>query len=133
MNVTGPIKVIIAANGTANALLSGRVYPGVIDNGRGFPAVAITRVSTQANSTKEAVSSVDFVRVQLDVYAKTYGEAEDTAEAVRGALDFYSGSVVSGGDTVNVDHIDYIGTVDNFEDNPELFRVIQEYTVHIKR
>jgi hypothetical protein len=133
MNVTGPIKVIIAANTTANALLAGRVYPGVIDNGRGFPAMAVTRASTEANATKTGVSNVDFVRVQLDIFAKTYGEAEDVSEAVRTALDFYSGSVVSGGDTVNVDHIDYLGTVDNFENTPELHRVIAEYIMHIKR
>lgn len=133
MNVSGPIKVIIAANATANALLNGRVYPGVIDINRGFPAIAITRASTEANATKTGVSQVDFVRVQVDVYARTLGEAEDTAEAVRGALDYYTGVVVSGNDTVRVDHIDYIGTVDNWEDAPELHRVIQEYMVHIKR
>lgn len=133
MNVSGPIKVIIAANATANALLNGRVYPGVIDIKRGFPSIAITRASTEANATKTGVSQVDFVRVQVDVYARTLGEAEDTAEAVRGALDYYTGVVVSGNDTVRVDHIDYIGTVDNWEDAPELHRVIQEYMVHIKR
>lgn len=133
MNVTGPIKAIIAANATANALLAGRVYPGVIDNGRGFPAMAVTRASTEANATKTGASGVDFVRVQLDIFARTYGEAEDVSEAVRTALDFYSGSVVSGADTVNVDHIDYIGTIDNFENSPELHRVIAEYILHIKR
>ncbi len=133
MNVSGPIKVIIAANAAVNALLNGRVYPGVIDIKRGFPAIAITRASTEANATKTGVSQVDFVRVQVDVYARTLGEAEDTAEAVRGALDYYTGVVVSGNDTVRVDHIDYIGTVDNWEDAPELHRVIQEYMVHIKR
>lgn len=59
MNVTGPIKVIIAANATANALLNGRVYPGVIDNGKGFPAAAVTRAGTEANATKTGVSGVD--------------------------------------------------------------------------
>lgn len=133
MNVTGPIKVIIAANATANALLNGRVYPGVIDNGKGFPAAAVTRAGTEANATKTGVSGVDFVRVQLDIYGRTYGEAETVSEAVRTALDYYSGSVTSGSDTVNVDHIDYLGTIDNFEDSPELHRVIAEYMVHIKR
>lgn len=133
MNVTGPIKVIIAANATANALLAGRVYPGIIDNGRGFPAMAVTRASTEANATKTGVSNVDFVRVQLDIFARTYGEAEDVSEAVRAALDYYTGSVVSGADTVNVDHIDYLGTIDNFENSPELHRVIAEYILHIKR
>ena len=133
MNVTGPIKVIISANAGANALLYGRVYPGVIDTGRGFPAIAVTRASTEANATKTGVSNVDFVRVQLDIFARTYGEAEDVSEAVRAALDYYTGSVVSGADTVNVDHIDYLGTIDNFENSPELHRVITEYIMHIKR
>lgn len=133
MNVTGPLKEIIADDATANGLLAGRVYPGVIDNGRGFPAVALTRVSTQPTATKTGVSLTDFVRVQVDVYARTMGGAENAAEAVRGALDYYSGTVTSGSDTVVVDHIDYEGTRDAFEENPELYRVIQEYTVHIKR
>ena len=69
MNVTGPIKVIIAANATANALLAGRVYPGIIDNGRGFPAIAVTRARTEANATKTGVSNGDFVGGQVEICA----------------------------------------------------------------
>lgn len=135
MNVTGPIKVLIAANGTANALLAGRVYPGVIPHGTAFPAAAITIVGGSGNETKSGVSDTDALRVQVDVYGSTYSGASEADEAIRGAIDFYAGNVTlpAGGGIVTINSISFMGHQDNFEKNPELFRKISEYRVRVRR
>jgi len=58
MNVTGPIKTLIAANGTANGLMAGRVYPGVLEQETSYPAAAINVVSTAPTNSKTTASSL---------------------------------------------------------------------------
>ena len=51
---------------------------------------------------------------------------------MRDAIDYHSGNVTSGTDTVNVDWIVWAGPIEGFENTPRLFRAGSEYTVHIK-
>lgn len=135
MNVTGPIKVLIAANGTANGLLAGRVYPGIIPHGTTFPAAAVTIVGGNGNETKSGASDTDALRVQIDVYDSTYSGASEADEAIRSAIDFYAGAVTlpASGGTVTINSISFLGHQDGFEKNPELYRKISEYRVRVRR
>lgn len=134
MNVTGPLKVLIAANGTANGIFSGRIYPGLIPHGSAFPAAAINIISGSGNETKSGVSDTDSLLVQIDTYDSTYAGASAADEAIRGAIDFYAGAVsLTGGGTVTINSISFSGHQDDFENNPELFRKISEYRVRVKR
>lgn len=134
MNVSGIISVILAADGTANGLLSGRVYPGVIKQEAGYPAVAVNLVTPGANSTKTAASDLDIARVQVDVYASTYTAAAGASIAIRNALDFYTGTVnLTGGGTAVVRHIEYKSEQDMYVEIPDIFRRMCEYTISIER
>lgn len=129
MNVTGPIIKLIANNGTSNSLLGGRVYPWVIKQGSAYPAAAVNVTGVSPTNTKTSASDLDFCRVQIDIYAATPTAAAETADAVRGALDYYTGSVtLTGGGTEYVEHIQYERELTGFSETPELFRIIQEYT-----
>lgn len=134
MNVSGIVAVILAANGTANGLLSGRVYPGVVKQEAGYPSVAVNLVDPGPTNTKTQASDLDITMVQVDVYGSTYPSAADTATAVRTALDYYSGTVnLTGGTTANVAHIEYQGERDGYVERPDIFRRIQEYKIAIRR
>lgn len=129
MNITGPIIKLIASNTTANNLLGGRVYPGVIKQNSAYPAAAINVTGVSPTNTKTSPSDLDFCRVQIDIYATTPTVAGQTADAVRGVLDYYTGSVaLTGGGTEYVEHIQYERELMGFSETPELFRIIQEYT-----
>lgn len=121
MNVTGPIKTLIAANGTANGLLSGRVYPGVLEQETTYPAAAINMIDVSPTNSKTAASSLDIVRVQVDVYGTTYATAAGAAAAIRTALDYQSSG--------SLKHIQFEGQRDMFSAKPELFRIMQEYSI----
>lgn len=124
MNVTGPIKTLIAANGTANGLMAGRVYPGVLEQETSYPAAAINVVSTAPTNSKTTASSLDRVLVQLDVYATTYAATAGAAAAIKTALNYQtSGSLT---------HIEFAGQEDMFSAKPELFRIMQTYSIGYK-
>ena len=134
MNVSGIVSVILAADGTANGLLAGRVYPGVIKQEAGYPAVSVNLVTPGATNTKTQASDLDATTVQVDVYGSTYSSAADTSDAVRSALDYYSGTVtLTGGGTAIVRHIEYQGERDTYVEQPDIFRRLTEYKIVIER
>lgn len=129
MNVTGPIIKLIADNSTSNSLLGGRVYPWVIKQGSMYPAAAVNITGVSPNNSKTSASDLDICRVQIDIYATTPTAAGQTADAVRGAIDFYSGTVtLTGGGTELIEHIQFERELTGFSETPELYRIIQEYT-----
>ena len=129
MNVTGPIKTLIVDAATA---LGSRIHPAIVPENETLPYAAITVVSGFGSETKSGVSETDIIRVQIDCYGRTYGEAAAANQEVRDAIDYHSGNVTSGTDTVNVDWIAWAGPIEGFENAPRLFRVGSEYMVHIK-
>lgn len=125
MNAVGTIRTLIAANSTANGLLSGRVYTDVLPQNSTYPAVAVNLINTSPTNTKTTASDLDFLLMQVDVYSTTLASAAETAEAVRGAIDYKtSGSLA---------HIEFKNEYDAFSGKPELHRRLQEYTISLKR
>lgn len=124
MNVTGPLKTLIANNAPAHALMAGRVYPGVLEQETSYPAAAINVVSTAPTNSKTTASTLDRVLVQLDVYATTYAATAGAAAAIKTALNYQtSGSLT---------HIEFAGQEDMFSAKPELFRIMQTYSIGYK-
>lgn len=124
MNVTGPLKTLIAADSTANGLMGGRVYPSVLEQESSYPAAAINVVSTVQTNSKTTASSLDRVLVQIDIYSTTYATAAGAAAAIRTALDYQtSGSLT---------HIEFSGQEDMFSGKPELNRIMQTYSIGYK-
>jgi hypothetical protein len=133
MNVSGPIRAIIAADTNANNTLQGRVYPGVFPDQYTLPAVAVNIVSVQPNATKTGPSDVDVAMVQIDCYAASYSTAQNVCELVRTAIDYYRGDVLIAGDTISIDWINYEGQTDVWEEKPKEYRVSCDYTVRVSR
>lgn len=133
MNVSGIVAKVIAANGTANGLLAGRVYPGVVKQEAGYPCVAVNLITPGPTNTKTQASDTDLTTVQVDVYGTTYSSAAATSSAIRTALDFYAGTVtLTGGGTVVVAHIEYKSEADGYVETPDIFRRMCEYSIAIR-
>lgn len=124
MNISGPIKTLIAANSTANGLMGGRVYPGVLEQESAYPAAAVNIVSVRPHNTKTEASTLDTVTVQLDVYATTYAATAGAAAAIRTALDYQASG--------SLKHIEFSGQEDIFSARPELYRIMQTYSIAYK-
>jgi hypothetical protein len=124
MNVTGPIKTLIAANVTTNGLFAGRVYPGVLEQETSYPAAAMNVVSVRPSNSKTTASTLDKVILQIDIYGTTYATTAAAATAMRGAIDYTSSGSLT--------HIQFEGQQDMFSEKPELFRIMQEYSIGYK-
>lgn len=125
MNVTGPIIDLIAANPTAHGLLGGRIYPQVLKQSTAYPAAAINVKDIDPANTKTGPSDLDRVRVQIDVYAYTATEAAQSAEAIRGAIDYQVSGDIAG--------IFFVREIDGLSEKPELIRKLTEYSIMLRR
>jgi hypothetical protein len=130
MNASGSIASLIAANVGANAIFSGRVYPDKILQGATYPAAAVNITGNVPTNSKTTASTLDFTRVQVDIYATTPTSAATAAATVRDVIDYYAGTVtLNGGSMLTIKHIQYEGEQNGFSELPELYRVIQQYTI----
>jgi hypothetical protein len=121
MNISGPIKTLIAANAPANTALAGRVYPGVLEQESVYPCAAINIASDRAHNSKTAASTMDNVTVQIDVYGTTYATTSDAAALIRTAIDYASSGAL--------EHIEFTGQQDMYSAKPELHRITQTYSI----
>jgi len=133
MNISGPIRAIIANDTTANTALQNRVYPGIFPIQYSLPAVAINITMVQPNATKTGPGDVDAVIVQVDCYADSYSLANNIAKILRDVLDYFRGDVLMGGELISIDWVDYEGQTDAFEEKPREYRVSCDYSVRMKR
>jgi hypothetical protein len=133
MNVSGPIRALIADNTAANTALQNRVFPGVFPEQYTLPAVAVNIIRVDPNPTKSAPSDVDMAMVQIDCYATTYGQAQDISELVRTAIDYYRGDILIASNIISIDGIDYEGQTDVWEEKPKEYRVSCDYTIRLMR
>lgn len=134
MNASGIVAVVVAANAPANALIAGRVYPGVVKQEAGYPAIAVNLITPGPTNTKTQASNLDVATVQVDVYGSTYTSMAGASIAVRTALDYYSGTVnFTGGGSAVVQHIEYVNEQDGFVERGDVYRRICEYKIAMRR
>ena len=89
--------------------VTSNVTGGRIPDSGGSKWVIYTMISDVPHNTKDAASDFNKYRFQLDIYARTYSDADTLAASVKSAMDEYSGTAES----VVIDHIyfdgEYIG------------------------
>jgi hypothetical protein len=134
MILARPVLVIVAANTPAYDALGARIYPGVLPEQPTHPAAVITTAGGTPYPTKSGASTVDALRMQVDVYDTSLTNADEAAELLRVAVDYYRGDVTHGGVTWAIDGIHCIEPPRHFwNDDPKVYRIMAEYQVRIKR
>jgi len=124
------IKAILEA-----ASIGAKVYGLHVPRSRAANWVILSYISNVPYNTKQAVSTLDRTRWQVDCYANQEERMDTLAEAVRTALDNYSGTI--SGETFN--RITFAGESDSVENisdegaTEDYYRRTQEYIIHIKR
>ena len=71
-----------------------RIYPVERQQGSANPSITYQRVTNPKESAMGADTGLTIPRFQVDCYADTYREVDDLAEAVRGALQRWKGTVL---------------------------------------
>ena len=95
------LKAILDAAGAVTALVEDRIYPVERREGSDLPALVYQQISGQP--THDVTGPIGYVpaRYQITCWAATYLEACDLAEAVRDAVDGYSGTIAE----LAIDHV----------------------------
>lgn len=86
---------ILEAASAVTALASTRIYPLYARQTAVKPFIVYQRISSVREHSHSGPSSLARPRFQFRCAANTYGEARQLADAVRGALDGYKGTVAS--------------------------------------
>lgn len=102
-----------------SALVGNKVFPLAIPAGNYLPCVTFQRIGGMPANTLSGHSGLEEIDLQIDVYAKNYGEAKAVAKAVRAAMP--PSSDVFGA------HL--IEDQDLYEDGTNYFRVSMEFKV----
>jgi len=97
------------------------VYPNAIPVGTTFPAVQYYRSSSTRDMNFDEVENFVRTVMQVDTFAETYDEAHTISDSIRSIVNNYSGG------TIQAIRLDF--ETDVHEKEPELFGVIQNYTV----
>lgn len=87
------IVSILLADLNLVALIGNRVYPNYVPQGAAVPAVTYQRISGPRDHTFDGPSGLVKSRYQLNSWADTYGDMESVADAVRIAMDGFSGTI----------------------------------------
>lgn len=124
------IYTVLAADGTVAALVVARIYPALAPQGATLPYVVYERISTPRVRGLDGTSGLGAPRFQITSWAESYSGAKALADAVRDALDDYSGTV--GTAILDDAFIDDEGDVENLSpgaDEQRLFGVRQDFII----
>ena len=135
MNVGQIIYGRLSAVAGVTALVSTRIYPDMAPQNAVFPYIVFQKLNTSPTDTKEGVSPLDKLLVQVDCYSNNYDNAHSLAAAVRTALDRYAG-------TINGHVVDKIIFSNDSSGSPQdvptstgsmIYWASQDYEIRLKR
>jgi hypothetical protein len=103
---------VTAIVGTGDAA---RIYPNVVPQDAGLPAMAYQRISALRRATHGSPASLARPRIQITMLAESYSQVKGLAAAVREALDGFMGTAggVSVGVALAEDETDEFGSSNN--------------------
>lgn len=112
----------LKSQAAVTALVSTRITPMPLPQGSTLPAITYWLISTPREYVQTGRAGLARARVQIDVWASTYLEAQTVAEAVVTAFDGWH-------DTLgNVAFVE--GPRDGYETDTKLYRKLLDVTIH---
>lgn len=115
MSIQAALYYHLTNNAGVSALVVARVYPaGGVPSSADRPYLTYQKISNVHERHSGGGSGFAHPRIQVDCWADTLGGADELYEAVRSALDNYSGSMGEVGDTVSVSGVFLDGDTESF-------------------
>jgi hypothetical protein len=110
-------------------IVSTRVYPEVAQQDAALPYIVYNVTNNEPTDTKPEPSKLDTAQVEVNIYSDSYTEAIDLAVAVRAALDRVKGTY----NGVNVQSIQYLNEIIDFDEPQRAYNITADYDVRISR
>jgi len=118
----------LSNNSDVTDIVSTKIHPITAPQGTEIPFIVYGIISSNPTNTKDRISEIDTMRVQVDCYERTYTLMETLAEKVRLALDNTTGTL----NGVLVDGLSYESEQDTIEEDNDYFRKSIDFFVRVK-
>ena len=124
------LRTALVGNTSVTAIVSSRIYPVLAPASAALPFVTWRRSAITREQTLGPPMGVPRVSVEYSIYATTYEQARDTADAMRRVLDGYGGTA----DNTEVKQTSLENESDDFvtlagADMPPVYQVTQTYDI----
>lgn len=124
------LRTALVGNTNVTAIVSSRIYPVLAPASAALPFVTWRRSAITREQTLGPPMGVPRVSVEYSIYATTYEQARDTADAMRRVLDGYGGTA----DNTEVKQTSLENESDDFvtlagADMPPVYQVTQTYDI----
>ena len=121
------IYSILSNDAAVTALISNRIYHLTISQNSPAPCISYSINEGPEDETFDGQGDFRQDDLQIDCWASTYTEALQLATVIKAVLKNYSG-VVAG---TNIQRITLDTAVSVFEDDVDLYRTSQSYSINI--
>jgi len=129
MTVGKAVFNLLLADTNLLAIVDNRIFPEVAQQDAVLPYVVYNISSNEPSDTKREPSKMDTAQVEVNLYSTSYTECIDMSTHVRAALDRVTGTY-SG---VNVQSIQYLGEVIDFDEAQRAYNITSDYDVRVSR
>ncbi len=116
---------ILRNDALVEAIAGDRIYPLLMPQNATYPAITYQRISTDRARSLSGRDYEKRVRLQVDVWSKTFGEAKSLSTAVAAALDDYAG-VLAG---LQIGACSLVDERDEFESKADYFRSSLDFLI----
>lgn len=123
------IYSLLSNDATVSGLVGLKIYPYIGMENIVYPYIIYDQTELTPTDTKDGVSELDVVSYDIEVYAKSPDDLTTISNAVRDALDRYSGTVNS----KLIDSIRYIGENTGFDLEDRVYLRMQNYSIRYKK
>ena len=122
--IEAAIRSILINDATVKAITT-RCYPVTIPQSPTYPLILYTKITGMRDHHLQGPNGRAHPRFQIEAWSKTYTEAKTLADAIREALDGYSGTASS----TKIGSCLIESERDIYESEIEVYRVIQDYFI----
>lgn len=124
------LRAALVGQAAVTSIVGTKIYPVLAPASAALPLVTWRRTGINREQTLAAPMGVPRVSVEYSIYATTYEQARDIADAMRGVLDGYGGTA----DNTDVKQTSLENESDDFvtlagAEMPPVYQITQTYDV----
>lgn len=120
---------LLNASTAVKAIISDRFYPIIAPQGATVPLITYKTTQRLPSHTKSSTSMLDTYQLTINMFHKDYTVLCTLCEAVRTAMDGFSGTTNS----VAVQHLVYESGTEGYIEDGNYFYIEENYTMRIQR
>lgn len=125
MNIEDGLYDYLKNNVGVSAIVASRIFPLVMAQKTTLPAITYQTSSLKPDRNMGGNTGRMTATIQLNAWAETYTEVKSLAEALRSALNDYSGAM--GSDTIRRSGVE--SETDGWDEETGFFRVSMQITI----